>query len=155
MAEPVYIYNPDDEGDVQAFNGTHFHLGPNQTTDISQIVEDARAGAPARWGALTAEDAARHICQELGRFGVCRTRGRVKRQAHGGGWSYENPEDQPLVKAAEEVYLQATREWATELAINYHRAAKPNVDAGLPPPKPSPQEEKAMKWLKEHRDPLR
>ncbi len=150
--KPVHIYNPDDEGDQHAFNGTHFDLAPNQTTDIAPLVEAAREGAGERWVGLTAEHAADHIVAQLGRFGVCRTRGRVRRR-EGGGWFFEDPDDEPTVRAAELLYDTATRAWAHELSLAYHRVAKPHIDAGLPPPKPTDQEQKALSWLAAHPTP--
>lgn len=141
---PVFVYNPDDEPDRHAFNGTVFDLAPNQTTDVAALLHQLRSADPQRWSHITAEAIADHLVAELGKFGVCRTQGPVLLG------KVDWLEDEQVVKEAERVYESATRAWAQDLALAYSRAAKPYVDAGLDGPKMTDQEKKAHQWLHTH-----
>lgn len=151
MADSVHVYNPDDEEDRHTFNGLVLRLLPNQTTDLGPLVREAAAAAPARWEGLTAEHAADHVVAELGRFGVCRTRGEVLRD--GEAWACEDPEDEQTVREAEATYDRVTRAWAVEHALTRHDFEQRHAAAGVAAPPPTADQARARAWLETHPTP--
>lgn len=155
MEKPVHVYNPDDEGDKQTFNGADFYIAPNSTLTIwpggtpdkkarhldgkyNVVLPGTRDN---RWAEVTPEQVANHIAAHLGRWGVKIV----------SGWIIDGAPENPLVKLeqeeAEKVYLAATREWAHERVLEFSKRAKPFREADLPDPMKNEEEKKAHAWL--------
>lgn len=127
----AWIYNPDDEDDLQTVSGHVFHLPANEAVEILPP-PDLR---------ITSELAAELIVEKLGMWGVCQVSGPVKNS------KASNPEDQALVDAAERKYLEATKTWAEGAIVEDVKRRKPFIDAGLTGPAESDDAKKGRAWL--------
>lgn len=134
----AYVYNPDDEDDLQTFGGKVYLLPANHSAEIVSSQEG-----------VSDDYVADFIVEKLGAWGVCRVNGPVA------GGRAVLPEDQPTVDAAELKYLEATKAWAESAIVEDQKIRKPYSEAGLYGPRESHDAQAARRWLKDYDKKLR
>lgn len=131
----VYVYLPDDEGDVVIFNGDGVAIGPG-TTEIK-----------AR-GVHTARVVAEHVAAKLRDWGACVISSPVTDGRAG------EASDQAAVDEAKRRYLARTQKWAQDIVREAYERDKPSLDAGIKV-KETPAVKEAKAWLADHESELR